>query len=128
MTSMLIESREQLAQQEKTKLQGTWVHVSGRWPAHLFFAGDHFTVHLENRGTYMGTFTVDPTQSPPAMDMTIEEGPEQYKGQTARCIYSLDDDWLWWCPNEPGSGQRMPTFPRNGEGKFPTLVFRHEMP
>ncbi len=128
MTTVLAESRDKLMQEEKNRLHGTWVYVSGRWPAHLFFAGDHFTVHFENRATYMGTFTVDPTRSPAAMDMTVEEGPEQYKGRTALCIYNLDGDWLWWCPNEPGSNERLPTFPLHGEGKYPTLVFRREAP
>src|SRR5581483_4900878 len=109
-------SREQLCQEEKARLQRTWLYVSGRWNAQLFFAGDHFTVHIDNRGTYMGSFSVDPTQSPGAMDMHIEEGPEQHKGLTARCIYSLDEDWLWWSPNEPGSSTRPQTFPLHGEG------------
>jgi uncharacterized protein (TIGR03067 family) len=126
-TALLAEAREHKIQEAKHRLQGTWVYVSGRWPAQLFFAGDHFTVHFENRETYMGKFRVDPTQSPAAMDMTIEEGPEHHKGQTALCIYSLDGDWLWWCPAEPGGKDRRLTFPLHGEGKYPTLVFRREV-
>jgi uncharacterized protein (TIGR03067 family) len=125
--ALLVKSREEKSQTAKQQLQGTWVYVSGRWPAQLFFAGDHFTVHFENRGTYMGTFQVDPTQSPAAMDMMIEEGPEPHKGQTALCIYSLDGDWLWWCPAEPGEKERRATFPLHGEGRYPTLVFRREV-
>lgn len=127
-SASLAAPRDRLAQEAKERLQGTWVYVSGRWPAQLYFAGDHFTVHFDNRGTYMGTFRVDPTQDPAALDMTVEEGPEPYRGQTARCIIALDEDWLWWCPNEPGRAERPTTFPLHGEGKYPTLVFRREQP
>ncbi len=127
MTVALASSRESLCREETARLQGVWVYVSGRWPARIHFSGEHFTIHLDSRGTYEGTFHADPTQNPGALDLTIDDGPDPYRGLTARCIYNLDGDWLWWCPNEPGRSERLATFPLHGEGKFPTIVLRREL-
>ncbi len=108
------------------QLQGTWVLTQGRWNCQLLFAAHNFAVRFSNGDVYMGVYTVDPTQSPGRMDMTVEEGPDQYRGLTALCLYELDGDTLRWCPNEPGGTQRPARFPAEGEGKFPTLVFRRD--
>jgi uncharacterized protein (TIGR03067 family) len=120
------ETRFDPAYDVERKLQGTWILVSGRWQCQLFFAGHHFAVRFQNGDVYLGVYTVDPTRSPAAMDMTVEEGPDQYRGLTALCLYELDGDTLRWCANEPGSTARHPRFPAEGEGKFPTLAFRRD--
>jgi uncharacterized protein (TIGR03067 family) len=108
------------------ELQGTWIQVSGRWSCQLFFAAHHFAVRFQNGEVYLGVYTVDPTTTPPAMDMHIEQGPEQYRGQTARCVYELVGNTLRWCANEPGAEERHQGFPADGASKFPTLVFRRD--
>jgi uncharacterized protein (TIGR03067 family) len=108
------------------QLQGTWLVTSGRWKCRLHFAAHHFALHFERGDIYLGVYTVDPTRNPGAMDMTIEEGPEEYRGLTALCLYHLDGDTLRWCGNEPGHDVRHAAFPPEGHGKFPTIVFRRD--
>jgi uncharacterized protein (TIGR03067 family) len=114
------------AYEVENRLQGTWIQVSGRWNCRISFAGHHFAIRFQNGEVYLGVYTVDPMCKPAAMDMTVEEGPEQYLGLTALCAYELDGDILRWCANEPGCEQRHPRFPADGESKFPTLVFRRD--
>src|SRR5205823_2890957 len=99
---------------------------SGRWPCQLTFADHNFVVRFQNGDLFMGTYTVDPTHKPGLMEMTIEEGPEHFKGLTALCLYDLDGEQLHWCPNEPGSSNRYDAFPKESEGKHPTLHFRRD--
>ena len=114
------------AYEVERELQGTWVVVSGRWKCQLAFAGHHFAVRFQNGEVYLGLYTVDPTSRPGAMDMTIEEGPEHYRGLTSLCLYELEGDTLRWCGNEPGHGERHPHFPADAQNKFPTLIFRRD--
>jgi uncharacterized protein (TIGR03067 family) len=114
------------AYEVEQQLQGTWVQVSGRWNCRVFFAGHHFAIRFQNGEVYMGVYNIDLSQSPPAMDMTLEQGPDHYCGLTALCIYELDGHTLRWCANEPGVEQRHTRFPADGESKFPTLVFRRD--
>ena len=75
---------------------------------------------------YEGTFELDPTKKPKAMDMTVTEGPAQYKGVTARCIYALDGEHLVWCPAQPGATDRPKAFPATDSQDFLCVVFRAE--
>jgi uncharacterized protein (TIGR03067 family) len=108
------------------QLQGTWEFASGRWPCQLFFAAHNFAVRFQNGEVYMGIYTVDPTQKPAAMDMTIEEGPDRHRGLTSLCLYELDGDTLRWRPNEPGRDERHTEFTAGDVGKYPTLIFRRD--
>jgi uncharacterized protein (TIGR03067 family) len=114
------------AYEVENKLQGTWIVASGRWKCQLSFAAHHFAIRFQSGDVYLGVYTVDPTRHPGGMDMTIEEGPEHYRGLTALCLFELEGDTLRWCGNEPGHTERHPHFPTDGEGKFPTLVFRRD--
>jgi RNA polymerase sigma factor (sigma-70 family) len=40
---------------------------------------------------------LDPTQTPRTLDLIRESGPDEVKGQTVRCIYSLEGDVLKIC-------------------------------
>src|SRR5437660_10687372 len=96
---------------DRDKLQGTWSFLSGKREADLLVAGDHFTIRFKNGDIYVGTFHLDPTRHPRAMDMVIHEGPARFKGKTALAIYEFDGDHLIWCPAEPGRADRLRAFP-----------------
>src|SRR4051812_1813 len=87
-----------LTRRDMDALQGKWDFVAGRWPSQLSFVGDHFTVRFQNGDTYHGTYTLDPTRRPKAIDMTVTDGPEAHEGLIALCLYELDGDQLRWCP------------------------------
>src|SRR5262249_15977772 len=87
------------AYEVENKLQGTWVVMSGRWKCQLSFAAHHFALHFQSGEVYLGVYIVDPTRRPGGMDMTIEEGPEHYRGLTSLCLYELEGDTLRWCGN-----------------------------
>ncbi len=108
------------------RLQGSWIVSSGRWKCRMHFAAHHFAVHFQSGDVYLGVYTVDPTRTPGAMDMTIEEGPEEFRGLTACCLYELNGDTLRWCANEPGGEERHKAFPAEGQGKYPTLLLRRD--
>jgi uncharacterized protein (TIGR03067 family) len=114
------------AYEVEKKLQGTWIVSSGRWKCQLHFAGHHFALHFPSGDVYLGVYTVDPTATPGAMDMAIEDGPDEYKGLIALCLCDFDGDTLRWRPNEPGHPQRPAAFGPEGEGKWPTLVLRRD--
>jgi uncharacterized protein (TIGR03067 family) len=89
-------------------------------------AGNHFLMKFRDGDLYVGTFTLDPTRRPKAMDMTIDQGPERHRGKTARCIYRLTGGELRWCPVEPGRDDRLKAFPDCSDPKFVCTVFERE--
>jgi uncharacterized protein (TIGR03067 family) len=125
-SAVVTQPRLDPAYEVERKLQGTWVVASGRWNCQLHFAGHHFAMRFRNGEVYLGVYTVDPTMTPGAMDMTVEDGPDEYRGLTAFCLYDLQGSTLRWCANEPGLPHRHQAFPTEREGKFPTLLFRRE--
>lgn len=102
------------------QLQGVWVTVAGPREARLVIAGQRYTFELVGGDVYMGTFDIAPGR----MDMYIEEGPREYIGRYARCIYRLDGGILQWCPGRPGSDRRPTHFPDVDDPRYLSLVFR----
>ena len=90
----------------------------------LIVRGDQFTARFNNGDVYEGTFDLDPTKKPKAMDMIVTDGPAPFKGQTARCIYALDGHHLVWCPAQPGAADRPKAFPATDSQEFLCVVFR----
>src|ERR1051326_2806191 len=91
------------AKGDAAKLQGAWtvltVEQNGKpdpkgQGARIVFAGDTFTRTAGNQ-IAKGTFKLDATAKPPAIDTTYTEGPE--KGKTFQGIYSLEGDTLKLC-------------------------------
>jgi uncharacterized protein (TIGR03067 family) len=119
-------ARETAASKDKERLQGTWNYVAGIREAQMLIAGDHFTVKFHNGDIYLGTYVLDATTKPKMMDMTISEGPEKHRGKTSLIIYELDGDHLIWCPAEPGTGNRLRTFPPEEDKQHLCIVFRRE--
>ena len=110
------------------RLQGTWITVVGRREAELLVAGRLFTFRFKDGEVYMGAFWLDPTRAPRAMDMRIDEGPNGHRGKVALCVYELDGAHLRWCPTEPGTTQRLASFPPEDDPKYLSLVFRRSAP
>jgi uncharacterized protein (TIGR03067 family) len=110
------------------ELQGTWFSVLGRREAQFFVSGNRFTVRFADGDIYMGTFEVNPTTRPRAMDMRIEEGPLQHKGKIALCIYELDGPILRWCAALPGHTERLRAFPAVDDVQALCLLFQREQP
>jgi uncharacterized protein (TIGR03067 family) len=91
MDSLLLEAdaieadalKDGAAQRDCEALQGAWGFVSGIREVQLLFVGDHFTARFADGDIYVGTFRVDPTRKPRAIDMIITEGPARHKGKTS---------------------------------------------
>ena len=77
---------------------------------------------------YMGTFTLNPKVSPKTMEMRIEEGPTNHQGKMVRCLYDLAPDALRWCAPEPGSNERLGSFPSPQDKHYLSLLCRREVP
>jgi uncharacterized protein (TIGR03067 family) len=119
---------EHAARNDLEALQGVWVFVSGRRPAELLVSGSHFTVRFRDGELYMGTFELDATATPRAMDMRIDDGPVRHRGLTTLCIYELAGDTLRWCAGGPGRAERAMAFPAEDDPHYLGLVFRREQP
>ena len=116
--------KEAAVARDRERLQGVWDFVTGRRKMQLSIKGDQFTARFNNGDVYEGTFDLDPTKKPKAMDMTIVAGPDKHKGLAAHCIYALDGDHLVWCPSEPGTMGRPNAFPATDSSENLCLVFR----
>ena len=111
---------------EMEKFQGTWRQIAHErdgapdppdergWEPRVTFAGDTFVVTLADGTTAIkGTFKVDPTQEPKAVDWTDTFGPDA--GKTFLAIYILEGDRLVFCA--AAAGHERPTEFRAGPGQ-----------
>jgi uncharacterized protein (TIGR03067 family) len=119
-------SRSDAVAREMEKFQGTWRQIAHErdgvpdppdergWEPRVTFAGDTFVVTLADRTTAIkGTFRLDPTQEPKAVDWTDTFGPDA--GKTFLAIYSLEGDRLVFCA--AAEGHERPTEFRAGPGQ-----------
>jgi hypothetical protein len=102
------------------QLQGVWTSVAGPCEARFLIAGNRFSFEFVGGEIYIGTFKLAPGE----MDMLIEEGPADHKGQFAPCIYHVEGGVLRWCPGRIGSGRRLSAFPSVDDHRYLCLVFR----
>src|SRR5262245_57295926 len=108
------------AKKDKERLQGAWRPVSGEQDGQaqengkehlLTFEGDTFSIKRGDQLFVKGTFTLDPSKSPKAIDMKITEGAkDDDKGKEVHGIYEVDKDTLKWCTARPGSNDRPKEF------------------
>lgn len=119
-------AREAAVRDDCERLQGTWNFVSGIREAQLCIVGEHFTVQFTNGDHYYGIYALDPATQPKRMDMTIYLGPDKHRGKTSLIIYELHGDTLVWCPAEPGTGNRLSTFPSEEDLHHLCIVFRRD--
>jgi uncharacterized protein (TIGR03067 family) len=112
--------------EEMAKFQGTWKQTAHTrdgvdnppdehgWEPRTTFIGNTFVVTLaDGRIAIKGTFTLDPTRRPKAIDYTDTFGPDA--GKTFLAIYSLEGDRLVFCAADEGQGR--PTEFRAGPGQ-----------
>jgi uncharacterized protein (TIGR03067 family) len=101
------------AKKDQEALQGTWRAVSSEQGGKdqgeeakehtLIFDKDTFTVKRGDQVIVKGTFKLDPSKKPRAIDMTVTEGGrDDDKGKEAHGIYELDKGTLKWCTSMPG--------------------------
>ena len=111
------EGKKDDAKKDKEALQGAWKIVSSEaggkdqtegFKDHLIvFEGDTFALKKGDQVGLKGTFKLDPSQKPKAIDLTITEGGrEGDKGKVLHGIYELGKDALKWCTAEPGGTDR----------------------
>jgi uncharacterized protein (TIGR03067 family) len=77
----------------------------------LVFEGDTFALKKGDAIGLKGTFKLDPSEKPRAIDMTITEGGrEGDKGKVLHGIYELGRGTLKWCTSDPGGTDRPKEF------------------
>ena len=104
--------------EEMKKFQGTWRQIAYEkdgvkepldeqgWEPRVTFVDDTFIVILaDGRIAIKGTYILDPTQEPKAVDWTDTFGEDE--GKTFLAIYSLEGDRLIFCAAD--AGQERPT-------------------
>ena len=105
--------------EELHKFQGTWQQIAYErdgvkepiddekdWQPRMTFKGNTFVVTIADGSTPIkGTFKLDPTQEPKAIDYTDTFGADADK--TFLAIYTLDRDTLIFCA--AAAGQARPT-------------------
>ena len=112
--------------EEMKKLQGTWKQIGYErdgvtepldeqgWEPRVTFTGDAFVVTLADGSIPIkGTYKLDPTQQPKAIEWTDSVGEDA--GKTLLAIYTLDGDRLVFCAAYPG--QDRPTEFRTRPGQ-----------
>jgi uncharacterized protein (TIGR03067 family) len=121
-----IKSRPDAVAEEMEKLQGTWRQIAHErdgvadppeergWEPRVTFTGDTFVVTLADGSTPIkGTFKVDPTREPKALDLTDTFGADA--GKTFLAIYALEGDRLIFCAAD--ASQERPTAFRTQPGQ-----------
>jgi uncharacterized protein (TIGR03067 family) len=82
--------------------QGTWSSSGEGIDAKYTFEGEKLKATV-NGNDYSCKVKIDKEAKPFAtMDLEIEDGPEDAKGKTSKCIYKLDGDKLTLCVSAPG--------------------------
>lgn len=82
------------------ELKGTWVSdepLESKWT----FEGETLKASV-NGVDYTCKVKVDPKARPATIDFQIEEGPEESRRMTSKCIYKLEDGKLILCVSLPG--------------------------
>jgi uncharacterized protein (TIGR03067 family) len=109
------DDRAVVYKEELAKLAGTWQHVSAekdgrsapedRVKAHtLVITGDHYAVRMNGKTIEEGTFYIDPSRKPKAIDAYPTEG------KVLKGIYEIgEDDTIRACFTHPGSDAMRPT-------------------
>jgi uncharacterized protein (TIGR03067 family) len=111
------------------KFQGTWVVVSqdreekpvpkqAGEVTRSIIDGNRYTTKVGEKVVEEGTFKIDPTTNPKAVDFTIKSGPDE--GKTLRGIYELREDTLRACVGD----ERPATFSSKGAKKL--IVMKRE--
>lgn len=114
--TVLMPAFAQPAEEAQKKLQGTWTATNAEREGkvaedvvghRLSFSGTRFQIQSKDgRTLYQGTFRVDPSTKPAAIDFEHTEGV--LKGKAWKGIYTLDGDTLTTCDNGPNPDKGRP--------------------
>ena len=115
------EDKQDDAKKDQEALQGAWKVISSEaggkdqteeFKDHLLvFEGATFALKKGDEVGLKGTFKLDPSEKPRAIDITITEGGQEGdKGKVLHGIYELDKGTLKWCTAEPGGTDRPKEF------------------
>lgn len=99
--------------EELRKFQGTWRQIRceadgiddpsdefGSQPLTTFAGATYVVTHADGTTILEGTFTLDPTQEPKAVNWTDTCGADSEK--TFPAIYAFEGDWLVFCAADHG--------------------------
>jgi uncharacterized protein (TIGR03067 family) len=105
-----------MAEEPQKKLQGTWTATKAERDGkaaddvvgdRLSFTGNRFQIRSKDgKPLYEGTFRVDPSTKPVAIDFEHTEGA--LKGKAWKGIYALEGDTLMTCDNAPNLDKSRP--------------------
>jgi uncharacterized protein (TIGR03067 family) len=115
------EEKKDDTKKDQEALQGTWKAVSSEQGGKeqgdeakehtLTFEKDTFTVKRGDQVQVKGTFKLDPSKKPKAIDMTVTESRrDEHKGKEMHGIYEMTKDGLKWCTSMPGDTDRPKEF------------------
>jgi uncharacterized protein (TIGR03067 family) len=133
----LVSAFAQPAEEAQKKLQGTWSATKAEPDGkgaddvvghRLSFAGNRFQIRSKGgKPLYEGTFRVEPSTKPAAIDFEHTEG--SLKGKTWKGIYALDGDTLTICDNAPNLDKGRPAAfeARTGSG-YILITFKRAKP
>ena len=82
-------------------MKGTWVSARRMIDSKWTFEGETLKATV-NGLDYTCKVKLDPKAKPATIDFIIDEGPEDAKGKTSKCIYKLDGEKLTLCVSLPG--------------------------
>ena len=106
--AVVVAADDDAVKKEKDALQGKWSIVSVERDGKLvetwtdgvrMMEGNNYTLVPKKGDSVKGTFTLDPSKTPKAIDFLPAAG--QYKDKTLRGIYEIDGDMLKICFSEP---------------------------
>ena len=87
--------------------------------------GDKFSSTVDDKHTFKGTFKLDPSKKPKAVDALVTEG--EFKGKTLLGIYGLEGDTLRACYAPPGKKRPTEFASKEGSGNY-LYVYRRQKP
>lgn len=135
--SGLVPAFAQPAEEASKKLQGAWTATKAERDGkaaedvvghRLSFTGNRFQIRSrDDKPLYAGTFRVDRSAKPAAIDFEHTEGA--LKGKVWKGIYALDGDTLTICDNAPNLDKDRPTAfaAKTGSG-YVVITFKRAKP
>ena len=133
----LVPAFAQPAEESQKKLQGTWSATKAERDGkgaddvvghRLSFTGNRFEIRSKDgKSLYEGTFRVEPTTKPAAIDFEHTKGT--LKGKAWKGIYALNGDTLRICDNAPNLDKGRPAAfeARTGSGHI-LITFKRGKP
>ena len=127
----------QRAEEARKKLLGTWIATKAEQDGkaaegvvghRLFLTGNRFEIQSKDgKPLYEGTFRLDPSTKPAAIDFKHTEGT--LKGKAWKGIYALDGDTLTTCDNAPDLDKGRPAAfeAKRGSG-YVLITFKRAKP